>query len=306
MGAWGGGIYDSDFTLDLKGTIKGMLRAPLSEDEVVAEIWTAHGKGAGDVDALDYWLVLADQFERLGLPRRDVFERALAIIAAGEDIAMLQTLDADAGTIAQRRVANAELAERLRHPRPAKKRAILKKPQPLLLERGEALTWPTDKGDSINPYVREEMLWKLGGFTQDGWGFGLVTDAGHQFHVLAYYAIRTLQYRRPEKPSPELAIHCPRSANYFGTLSRLHLQRARVERLGAVAPEALAPASEMGWAGRNARDAVLRNLSVTAAFGLDAWNTWWSEAKFPYPAPSGTPLDPGAPDQRPKPEGLLD
>ena len=36
MGAWGGGLYDSDFALDLKGgTSKGVLRAPLSDDEVL-------------------------------------------------------------------------------------------------------------------------------------------------------------------------------------------------------------------------------------------------------------------------------
>ena len=30
--AWGGGLYDSDFALDLKATIKGVLRALLGED----------------------------------------------------------------------------------------------------------------------------------------------------------------------------------------------------------------------------------------------------------------------------------
>ena len=61
MGAWGGGLYDGDFALDLKGTIEGVLRAPFSDEEVLAEIWGSHGKSALDVDALDYWLVLADQ-----------------------------------------------------------------------------------------------------------------------------------------------------------------------------------------------------------------------------------------------------
>ena len=36
MGAWGGGIYDSDFARDLKGTINGVLRAPLTDDEIFA------------------------------------------------------------------------------------------------------------------------------------------------------------------------------------------------------------------------------------------------------------------------------
>jgi hypothetical protein len=37
--------------------------------------------------------------------------------------------------------------------------------------------------------------------------------------------------------------------------------------------------------------------------GLDAWNsTIWPGLKFPLPAPSGTPLDPDEPDQRPDPK----
>ena len=140
MGAWGGGLYDSDFARDLKGTIKGVLRAPLSDDEVLAEIWAAHGEGAVEADALDYWLVLADQFERRGIRRQDVFERAIAIVEAGEDVAMLEELEGEPNTIAGRRKETTKLVERLRDPRPAKPRRPLQKPQPLLLEPGEALT----------------------------------------------------------------------------------------------------------------------------------------------------------------------
>ena len=37
MGAWGGGLYDGDFGLDLKASIKGAWRAPFSDDELLAE-----------------------------------------------------------------------------------------------------------------------------------------------------------------------------------------------------------------------------------------------------------------------------
>ena len=70
MGAWGGALYRSDFALDLKATIKGVLRAPLDEDAILAEIRASVGDGLDGVDALDYWLVLADQFERRGIRRR--------------------------------------------------------------------------------------------------------------------------------------------------------------------------------------------------------------------------------------------
>jgi hypothetical protein len=308
MGAWGGGLYDSDFALGLKGTIKGVLRAPLSDDQVLAETWASHGAGAVEADALDYWLVLADQFERRGIRRQDVFERAIAIVEAGEDVAMLEELEAEPTTIAARRKETTKLVERLRDPRPAKLRRPLKEPQPLLLEPGEALTWPTDRGSSINPYVREDSLWKLGGFTQDGWGFGIVTEAGHHYNVLAYYAVQVLKWRRAERPSPELAVHCPRSAHPYGTISELHLKRARVERLGRVPEEALGPPPEPEVARRSSRRAALEDIGLSAAFGLDAWNSWmWPDLKFVFPAPSGAPLDPDEPDQRPgPPRGLTE
>jgi hypothetical protein len=75
MGAWGGGLYDSDYARDLKGTIKGVPRAPLSDDEILSEIWASHGTRATESDAHDYWLVLADQLERCGMRRPDVFAR---------------------------------------------------------------------------------------------------------------------------------------------------------------------------------------------------------------------------------------
>ena len=300
MGASGGGLYDSDFALDLKGTIGGVLRAPLSDDEVLAEIWASHGEGAVEADALDYWLVLADQFERRGIRRQDVFERAIAIVETGEDVAMLEELEAEPKTIAGRRKETTTLVERLRDPRPAKPRRPLKKPQPLLLGPGEALTWPTDGGRSINPYVPEDLLWKLGGFTQDGWGFGIVTEAGHHYQVLAYYAVQVLKWRRAERPSPELAVHCPRSAHHYGTISELHLKRARVERLGRVPDEAMGPPPEPDVARRSSRRAALEDIGLSDAFALDGWNRWvWPDLKFLFPAPSGAPLDPDEPDQRP-------
>jgi hypothetical protein len=302
MGAWGGGLYDSDFALDLKATIKGVLRAPFGEDALLAEIKAFIGEGLEGAEPLDYWLVLADQFERCGVPRREIFERAIAIAETGEDLALLEELGANPKAIAKRRKETGSLVERLRNPRPAKPRKVLKKPQPLLLEPGEALVWPTDRGASINPYVSVDLLWKLGGFNQDGWGFGIVTDAGHHFQVFAFYAVQVLKWRRTERPSPDSAIHCPRAPHHYGTIQELHLQRARVERLGCVPAAAMGPPPDPEDAERMSRKAVLVGVGLSTAFGYDAWNHWVLPGKkFVFPPPSGRPLDPGEPDQRPSP-----
>ncbi|HEX2218434.1 MAG TPA: hypothetical protein VHG35_06490 [Gemmatimonadales bacterium] len=302
MGAWGGGLYHSDFALDLKATIRCVLRAPLGDDDLLPEIEASVGEGVEGADSLDYWLVLADQLERCGVPRRDVFERAIAIVETGEDVALLEESGADPRTIAERRRETGSLVERLRDPRPAKPRRVLKKPQPLLLEPGEALAWPTDRGASVNPYVSEDQLWKLGGFTQDGWGFGIVTDAGHHFHVLAFYAVQVLKWRRAERPSPDLAVHCPRAPHHYGTMGEVHLKRARVERLGRVPEAAMSPPPDPDHAERMSRRAVLGDVGLSGAFGYDAWNHWVLPGpKFVFPPPSGQPLDPDEPDQRPGP-----
>ena len=49
--------------------------------------------------------------------------------------------------------------------------------------------------------------------------------------------------------------------------------------------------------------AEFEDITLAAMLGLDAWNsTIWPGLKFPLPAPSGTPLDPDEPDQRPDPK----
>lgn len=292
MGAWGGGLYDSDFARDLKGAIKGIWRAPLSDDEILAELGEPAPSGPDDVEALDHWLVLADQLERAGMPRRAVFDRALAIIESGEDLAALEALDSSPGLLAQRRKVHEELAQRLRDPRPAKPRRPLTKPQPLLFEENDAIVWPTDKGDCINPYVAEDKLHLLGGFDQDGWGFGIVSAVGHHYGVLAYHSVQALRWRRPERPTPELAARCPRSEHFYGTMTPVHFERLKVERLGSVSPEALGPPQDPKLALRESRKAALENVGLSRAFG------WHSRIllvapgpKFMFSAPSPEPPD---------------
>jgi hypothetical protein len=113
--------------------------------------------------------------------------------------------------------------------------------------------------------------------------------------------VQVLKWRRAERPTPAIAVHCPRSPYLYGTINEVRLTRARVERLGRVPDEALGPAPAPDEARQQSRRAVLRDIGLSRAFGLDAWNTW-AGVKFAFPAPSGTSLDPDEPDQRPEPK----
>jgi hypothetical protein len=253
---------------------------------------------------LDYWLCVADQLERSGIRRPEVFDRAIAIIEAGEDLAMLKELEAEPQAHRAAAQGDGEAAGTAARSAASEESARpLKKPQPLLFEPGDALTWPTDGGNAINPLVAEDQQWKLGAFTPDGWGFGIITGAGHHFQVLAYYVAVVLKWRRPERPSSEIAVHCPRSAHRYGTLSALHMKRVRLERIGRVLDAALGPPPDPKEARKKSRRAALEDIPLAAMLGLDAWNHMiWPGLKFPVPAPSGTPLDPDEPDQRPDPK----
>ncbi|MEM6974595.1 MAG: hypothetical protein AAF577_17575 [Pseudomonadota bacterium] len=301
MGSWGGGIYDSDHAVDLKATIEGIVRAPISDDAMLDELWATHGDGAEDLEAMDYWLVLASEFERRGLFRDAVAERALAIIAEERDIAELSDLGAEDDTLAARRRDAAKLRARLENPRPARPRRVVKKPQPLLFEVGTAICWPTRDGEAINPYSPTADP-EVAGFAPNGWGFGVIGAAGHLFHVLAYHALWPLKWRRNARPSADLAIHCARADLRCGTLTKAQVRKMGIEALGPVAPEAMGPLPADLAA--SARTAVIGGIGLSNAIMLDAWNLYQPTAlKFPIPAPSATPIDPDEPDQRPPPPG---
>jgi hypothetical protein len=283
MGAWGGGLYSSDFACDLRDEIAGYMRAPISEDEILAEIASTYAPtdGADHVDAFDYWLVLADQLERRGIHRREILDRAIDIIENGRDVRALRELDAQPRAVAARQRQDANLLERLRNPRPPKTRRPIAKPLPHLFSVGEALAWPTDMGREMSP-------WIMGGFEQDGWGFGIVSHAGYRYGVLPFYAVQILLWRNPDRPAAELAIHCRRSEHQFGEVTQADLDRMQMEHLGHTPDGAVSPSLSK---------VPMRLRGIE--WGLDAMNRHQANfLKFPHPAPSATPIDADAPDQR--------
>lgn len=286
MGAWGGGLYDSDCARDLRSLIRAILRAPLSDDEILHEIGAPKPSSSDDSATWDHWLVLADQLERAGMPRREVIDRAIVIISAEEDLAALITLGADDAVLARRRKETAKLLQRLQSPRAAKQRRPLATPQPLLFDENEAIAWPTHKGRCINPYVTDEKLHKLGSFNQDGWGYGVVSAVGHHFGVLAYHSIQALRWFRAERPTVEDASRCPRSEHHYGTMGPEQLDRLKIERLGVLPPAALGPPQDPDTALRLSRKAALENIGLSEAFSWGALDRKvWPGPRFMFSAP---------------------
>ena len=285
MGAWGGKLYDSDFACDMRADIAGYMRAPISDEEVLAKIEQAHGLGhdGEHVDGFDYWLVLADQLERRGMPNPDIFERAIGIIERGEDVRALEKLNAGPKTLAARRKDTAKILGRLRNPRPAKKRRPVKAPQPFLFEVGEMIVWPTDRGNAFGPFLPDCR------FEPDGWGCAIINGRGRDYDVFPYYIAQALMWRRSDRPRLEDAAHCRRSSNYRTSFTPRDIQEQRIERLGLVDADVLGTPPEPQKIYRH-------GLSL----GIDGFHRFAiGFLKFPYPAQPGPPHDADEPDQRP-------
>src|SRR5262249_36762986 len=150
----------------------------------------------GDSDTT-FWLVVADQLHRRGIPSR-ARERALEIIANRTDLGALAKLGMSAPDLKKReRFLNA-LGEELRSPPKAGSRKTLRKPQPLLFSAGDVLVFPIDsRGNCYNPYVTNPAR---ANFTPVGWDGCVVVATGRALEYFSWYQIaptRGLWKRRP-------------------------------------------------------------------------------------------------------------
>lgn len=243
MGAWGPGLYSDDFALDLRATLVAVCRLPMDGAEILALLGDLEpvSRSADDEDYGTFWLVVADQLHRRGItsPARD---RALAIIDDGSNLDMLAALGMSGADLNKRRRDLQKLRDTLRESPPAKPRKTLKKPQVLLLERGQVYVYPVDsRGNCVNPYMTDAIRPE---FEPVGWGAFHVVATGHALGYLAWYELTRsgkIIRRRPNLRKAMAAIKPSRRG--VGTLTRLHASRMQLELLGSVEPVS-APAPE--------------------------------------------------------------
>jgi hypothetical protein len=186
-------------------------------------------------------LTVADQFAKRGIDCRRARDRALAIIADGTDLAVMEALGMDGKSLVKRRAMLEVLRVRIAAPiTSAKPRGVLRAPQKLVLERGEVVIYPTCKGDTINPYaVGKDFAW-VKAWKQDGWGAFVVGECGHVFEFLAWY--RPLVICEPIPTEPTLANLLEQRMWLLrspGTLSARHLENMQMKSVGHISVDAI-------------------------------------------------------------------
>ena len=235
MGVWGSGLYSGDFAADLRAAIHAVSRLPFDADRlaiILSSIEPTAANNSDDEDHTTFWLVIADQFARRGIVSKRVRDMALQIVDSGSDLAMLARLGMTPALLKQRQKVLADLRGRIvsithnEKPRP-----VLKKPQPLLMQVGDVLAYPTSQGKCINSYYPSKE--RIPNWKQDGWGVAIVVDVGRAFDFLAWYrhitSLAALDRRPDQAVVPSLG---PWILRRPGTCSPVHFKRMELENTG--------------------------------------------------------------------------
>src|SRR5215469_16489718 len=245
MGVSGAGLYSGDFALDLRSAVGAVVRLPFDPDKLVDVLSGTEPSAASnssDEDHTTFWLVVADQFVKRGIACDRVRTKALAIIDTGADIAMLEKLGMKASDLRKRQMILDGLRARIVDASTTNKpRAVLQKPQPLLMGIGDALAYPTCGGEHINPYLPSKAAntnyTKTGRETwkQDGRGAMVILDCGRAFDFLAWYRPAKLAEAMAEKPTLDsLRSEILWSIESPGTCSTSHFRKMELEKIGVL------------------------------------------------------------------------
>ena len=242
MGVWGTGLYSGDFAMDLRSTVAAVVRLPFDTDrlvDILCETEPAAANDPGNEEHTTFWLVLADQFAKRGIGSGRVSEKAFGIIDAAEDIAMLEKLGMKAADIRMRRRLLEEVRARILAAPINKPRTVLKKPQPLLMDRGDVIVYPTCSGRCINPYFASKELdkqyTKLGPvpWKQDGWAVAVIIDCGRAFEFLSWYRPLKIVGTTSEKPALDsLRGDIVWRLDLPGTCLPTHFKKMELEKIG--------------------------------------------------------------------------
>lgn len=242
MGVWGSGLYSGDFATDLRAAVRAVARLPFDGDKLAAMLSDCQRSAASNPEDEDYttfWLVLADQFAKRGISSEQVRERALQIIDDRADLRMLERLGMSSGGLKKRERILTELRSRMHATQDSRRTgAMLKKPQPLLMDVGDILVYPTSRGHCINAYFQSKE--RIRDWKQDGWAAAVIVDVGRAFDFLAWYRPITVFAAFSAKPDMS-GLHSvsPWVLKSAGTCSTVHFKRMELERIGSVSVDCI-------------------------------------------------------------------
>jgi len=116
-------------------------------------------------------------------------------------------------------------------------RAVLKKPQALLMDVGDVFAYPTFGGRCRNPYFASKELDRLGtlapAWRQDGWSAMVIVDRGRAFDFLSWYRPLTISMATVQKPTLEtLRAEVLWRLAQAGICSAVHFKRMELEKIG--------------------------------------------------------------------------
>jgi hypothetical protein len=231
--------------MDLRATIGAVVRLPFDADRLIEILCETEPSAANDPDNEEhtqFWLVLADQFAKRGIASQRARDKALRIIEDGQDAAALAKVGKKSGDLRKRVRMLSDLRARLvAAPVIDKARTVLRKPQPLLMEIGDVLVYPTCGGKCINPYFASKELnkqYRPGGpvpWSQDSWAAMVIIDRGQAFDFLAWYRAVAGAEASREKPSiASLHDDVRWRLGSPGTCSGNHFKRMEVEKIGTL------------------------------------------------------------------------
>jgi hypothetical protein len=237
MGVWGSGLYSGDFATDLRAAVTAVSRLPFEGNhllEILMGIEPNAANNRHDEDYTTFWLVVADQFAKRGIASDQVRRIVLQIIDEGQDIEMLRTLGMGPALLKKRQAILSNLLERITTTQSnGKKRVVLKKPQPLLMNPGEVFVYPTSQGHCINAYFPSKE--RIPDWKQDGWSAVVIVEAGRAFDFLAWYRPLILPDAVSQKPElAQLTSVSPWILRRPGPLSAQHFKKMELEKIGTL------------------------------------------------------------------------
>jgi hypothetical protein len=243
MGVWAPGLYSGDFALDLRSTIGAVAKLPFESDrllDILCKSEPAAADRPDDPDHSTFWLVVADQFAKRGIENTRARETALAIIDTKRDLDMLEKLGMPAPDLRKRQKVLDDVRARVLAPAiRTKPREVMRGPQPLLMQTGDLLVYPTFGGRCRNPYFVDQDKDRMGTASQpwqvDSWGAMVIVDSGRAFDFLAWYRPLTLAMAMSAKPGMDVVQgDLVWKLGRPGTCSASHFKRMGIEKIGSI------------------------------------------------------------------------